>query len=446
MQYTQITDSQVKEMLDTIGAKSIEELFAPIPDKLRFNGDLNIPKGVSELELLRDTELLAGRNHSASDLVSFLGGGAYDHFIPTVVDALSGQSELLTAYTPYQAEASQGVLQLFYEFQTMICELTGMDVANASLYEGASAAAEAMLMALNITRRKRVVIAESAHPDTMAVLRTYLAQHEAELVTIPVGANGCIDGQSLASVINDETAAVIIQSPNFFGCIERIDRLIPMIHEHGALAIVSTDPIASGLLKPPGAFDADIVVGEGQALGIPLQYGGPYLGLLATREKYLRKMPGRVVGMTKDLDGRRGFCLALQTREQHIKRERATSNICTNQGLLAMRASIYMAAMGKQGIATVASQCFDKAHYAASRIAEVDGYELAFDVPFFKEFVVKTTRSVDKVLSVSRDSGILGGVALSRFSMGMDDCFLVAVTEKRTKQEIDALVDVIGAI
>ncbi len=446
MQYTQITDSQVKEMLDTIGAKSIEELFAPIPDKLRFNGDLNIPKGVSELELLRDTELLAGRNHSASDLVSFLGGGAYDHFIPTVVDALSGQSELLTAYTPYQAEASQGVLQLFYEFQTMICELTGMDVANASLYEGASAAAEAMLMALNITRRKRVVIAESAHPDTMAVLRTYLAQHEAELVTIPVGANGCIDGQSLASVINDETAAVIIQSPNFFGCIERIDRLIPMIHEHGAMAIVSTDPIASGLLKPPGAFDADIVVGEGQALGIPLQYGGPYLGLLATREKYLRKMPGRVVGMTKDVDGRRGFCLALQTREQHIKRERATSNICTNQGLLAMRASIYMAAMGKQGIATVASQCFDKAHYAASQIAEVDGYELTFDTPFFKEFVVKTTRSVDKVLSVCRDSGILGGVALSRFSMGMDDCFLVAVTEKRTKQEIDALVDVIGAI
>ncbi len=446
MQYTQVTDAQVSEMLETIGAESIEELFSPIPDKLRTKGDLNIPKGVSELELLRDTESLAGRNHATGELISFLGGGAYDHFIPTVVDAMSGQSELLTAYTPYQAEASQGVLQLFYEFQTMICELTGMDVANASLYEGASAAAEATLMAINITRRKRVVIAETAHPDTVSVLRTYLAQQDVELATVQVGEDGCIDSQSLSAKLNGETAAVIVQSPNFFGCIERIDRLIPMIHEHGALAIVSTDPIASGLLKPPGTFDADIVVGEGQALGIPLQYGGPYLGLLAAKEKYLRKMPGRVVGMTNDLDGRRGFCLALQTREQHIKRERATSNICTNQGLLAMRASIYLATMGKQGIAAVATQCFDKSHYAATSIAELDGYELAFDAPFFKEFTVRTTKSVDKLLSVCRDSGILGGVALSRFAMGLDDCFMVAVTEKRSKQEIDALVEMLGAI
>lgn len=446
MQYTQITETQVREMLDTIGVKSIEDLFSPIPDKLRIKGDLNIPKGVSELELLRDTESLAGRNHPVGELVSFLGGGAYDHFIPTVVDAMSGQSELLTAYTPYQAEASQGVLQLFYEFQTMVCELTGMDVANASLYDGATAVAEATLMALNITRRKRVVIAETTHPDTVSVLRTYLAQQDAELVTVPVGLDGCVESRALATALNDKTAAVIVQSPNFFGCVERVDRLIPLIHEHGAMAIVSLDPIASGLLKPPGAFDADIVVGEGQALGIPLQYGGPYLGLLATKEKYLRKMPGRVVGMTKDLDGRRGFCLTLQTREQHIKRERATSNICTNQGLLAIRASIYLAAMGKQGIAAVASQCFDKAHYAAARIGELDGYQLAFDAPFFKEFTVKTTKSVDKVLSACRSAGILGGVALGRFDLGMDDCFLVAVTEKRTKQEIDALVDVIGAV
>lgn len=446
MQYTQITDAQVTEMLDVIGAKSIEDLFSPIPDKLRTKGDLNIPRGVSELELLRDAETLAGRNHPTGELVSFLGGGAYDHFIPTVVDAMSGQSELLTAYTPYQAEASQGVLQLFYEFQTMVCELTGMEVANASLYEGASAAAEAAMMAMNITRRNRVIMAETTHPDTVSVLRSYLAQQEAELVTVPVGSDGCIDGQSLATSLNGETAGVIIQSPNFFGCIERIDRLIPIIHEHGAMAIVSTDPIASGLLKPPGAFDADIVVGEGQALGIPLQYGGPYLGLLATKERYLRKMPGRVVGMTKDTDGRRGFCLALQTREQHIKRERATSNICTNQGLLAMRASIYLATLGKQGIANVASQCFDKAHYAASLIGELDGYELAFDAPFFKEFAVKTVKSVEKILSVCRDSGILGGVALNRFDMQMDDCFLVAVTEKRSKQEIDALVSVLAAI
>lgn len=441
-----MTDDQVREMLDTIGIASIEELFAPIAEKLRTQGNLRIPKGISELELLRDVGSLAGRNHPVGELVSFLGGGAYDHFIPTVVDAMSGQSELLTAYTPYQAEASQGVLQLFYEFQTMVCQLTGMDVANASLYDGASAVAEATLMALRIRGRKRVVVAQTTHPDTLAVLRTYLAQQDAQLHTIPVGHDGCIEGQALESVLDDDTAAVVVQSPNFFGCIERVDRLIPLIHEHGALAIISADPIASGLLKPPGAFDADIVVGEGQTLGIPLQYGGPYLGLMATKEKYLRKMPGRVVGMTKDLDGRRAFCLALQTREQHIKRERATSNICTNQGLLAIRASIYLATMGKCGIASVASQCFDKAHYAAARIAKLRGYTLRFDAPFFKEFVVKTTRGVDRVLASCRDAGMLGGVALAPFDMELDDCFLVAVTEKRTRQEIDALVGVLSAV
>ncbi len=445
MRYTQFTDSQVHDMLGAIGVEAIDDLFAPIPPRFRVNGELNIPRGVSELELLEDTGKLAARNRDCTRQVCFLGGGAYDHFIPTVVDALAAQSEFLTAYTPYQAEASQGILQLFYEFQTMVCLLTGMEVANASLYEVASAAAEAVLMATAITGRRRVLVAEAIHPDTHRTLAAYMQQQDVEVLTVPVR-DGVTDEGSLKELLTDSTAALVIQSPNFFGCIERLDCMIPAVHACGALAIVSTDPIAGGVLKPPGAFDADIVVGEGQALGIPLQYGGPYLGLLATREKYLRKMPGRVVGMTTDLNGDRGFCLALQTREQHIKRERATSNICTNQGLLAIRASIYMAAMGKHGIAEVASRCLDKAHYAADRITKLKGYELRFPkAPFFKEFVVRTSRGVDNALARCRDRGILGGVPLGRFDERYSDCFLVAVTEKRTKKEIDDLAAALDA-
>jgi glycine dehydrogenase subunit 1 len=445
MRYTQITDEQRERMLGAIGAKSIDDLFSTIPPELRFKGDLKVPRGISELELLRDTESLAAKNHDCTKAVCFLGGGAYDHFIPTVVDALSTQSEFLTAYTPYQAEASQGILQLFYEFQTMVCLLTGMEVANASLYEVASAAAEAVLMALSITGRKRVLVSESLHPDTRRVMATYLAQQNAEIATIPAR-DGVMDEGAMTSALNDSTAAVVVQSPNFFGCLERLDRIIPAVHAAGALAIVSTDPIACGILKPPGAFDADIVVAEGQALGIPLQYGAPYLGLIATREKFLRKLPGRVVGQTRDLEGRRGFCLALQTREQHIKRERATSNICTNQGLFAIRASIHMAALGRQGIGKVANQCFDKAHYAAGRIAKLKGYEIAFAAPFFKEFTVRTTRGVDQAMTKCRERGIFGGVALARFDTRFEDCFLVAVTEKRTKAEIDNLIAALDAV
>lgn len=439
MRYTQITEGQVQEMLSTIGARSVDDLFSTVPREFRFMGGLNIPQGMSELEMLADLDGLASANHGCSELVSFLGGGAYDHFIPTLVDSLAAQTEFLTAYTPYQAEASQGILQLFYEFQTMICELTGMEVANASMYESATAAAEAFLMATSITGRSRALVAETVHPDTMRVLRTYAEQRGLEIVPVPA-TSGVVDERALQSLLNDGVATLVVQSPNFFGCVERLDRIIPLVHEHRALAVVSVDPISCGLLKRPGDLDADIVVGEGQALGIPLQYGGPYLGFLAGREAYLRKMPGRVVGQTTDAKGRRGFCLALQTREQHIKRERATSNICTNQGLLAIRASIYMAAMGKNGIAEVASQCLDKAHYAAGEIAKLDGYELPFTAPFFKEFVVKTTRGVKRVLDHCRTRGILGGVALDAFDARWKDCFLVAVTEKRTKKEIDELV------
>ncbi len=444
MRYTQLTEDNVKTMLDTIGAERIDDLFKTIPAALRRKEPLSLPKGISELELLADTESLARLNRSCEQSICFMGGGAYDHFIPTLVDAVASQTEFLTAYTPYQAEASQGILQLFYEFQTMICQLTGMDVANASLYEGATAVAEAVLMALSATRRRRVLVIESVHPDTRTTLAAYMRQQEADVVSIPL-ADGVADEGALRKALNGDTAAVIVQSPNFFGCVERLDRMIPLIHEHGALAIVSVDPISCGMLKSPGALGADIVVGEGQPLGIPLQYGGPYLGLLATREQHLRRMPGRVVGMTTDAQGRRGYCLALQTREQHIKRERATSNICTNQGLLAIRAAVYMAAMGKSGISEVASQCYDRAHYAASRIAKLDGYELRFSQPFFKEFVVQSSRRLDRVLASCRERGILAGVPLARFDERFADCFLVAVTEKRTRKDIDALVEALAA-
>ena len=308
----------------------------------------------------------------------------------------------------------------------------------------ASAAAEAVMMALSITGRSRVLVAESVHPDTRRVLETYLAQQEGEIVEIPC-AGGVVDEAAFGRAMNDQVACVMVQSPNFLGAIERLDRVIPAVHAAGALAIISTDPIACGMLKPPGELGADIVVGEGQCLGIPLQYGAPYLGLIATREKYLRKLPGRIVGQTRDREGRRGFCLALQTREQHIKRERATSNICTNQGLFAVRASVYMAAMGRQGIGKVASQCFDRAHYAAERIAKLKGYELAFAAPFFKEFTVRTTRGVDEVLARCREHGILAGVPMAKFDSKYNDCFLVAVTEKRTKQEIDEWVAALDA-
>lgn len=448
MRYTQLNDDDVAHMLATTGVDSIEDLFAPVPEADRLKRHLDIPKGISELDVLRELRQLAARNEHCDDSVCFLGAGAYDHFIPTVVDAMSvGQSEFLTAYTPYQAEASQGILQLFYEFQTMVCELTGMEVANASLYEFASSMAEAVIMASGITGRKRALIIANTHPDTLRVLRTYAEQREIDLDVVAF-ADGVVDEDDLARKLDDSVAAVVLQSPNFFGCVERLDRMIPVIHEHGAMALVSTDPLAGGVLKTPGALGADLVVAEGQPLGIPLQYGGPYLGILAGREKHLRKMPGRIVGMTTDREGRRGFCLAMQTREQHIKRERATSNVCTNQGLLAVRASVYMACLGRQGLYEVASQCFDKAHYAAERVNALDGFELAFPAPFFKEFTVRTTHAVDDVLAHCRREGVLAGVPMSRFNLpgvdlDMPDCFIVAVTEKRTRQDIDKLVRVL---
>ncbi len=447
MDYTQITEPQTREMLATIGVERIDDLFKDIPTSQRQAGLLDIPRGISEPELLTELDRLARNNTPCDDAntVCFLGAGVYDHFIPTVVDALANQSEFVTAYTPYQAEASQGSLQAFYEFQTMICQLTGMDVANASLYEQATAVAEGVLMAAAVTKRNRVLICDTLHPDAIHVLRTLTYEQPIEPVKIP-HAGGAIDMDALKSELNDATAAVILQSPNFLGTIERVAEIATLAHDVGALVVQSVDPISCGVLKNHGDLDVDIAVGEGQPLGIPMSYGGPFLGLFACREQYMRKMPGRIVGITRDLDGKRGFCLTLQTREQHIKRQRATSNVCTNQGLLALRAAIHMAAMGKEGIRTVARQCLDKAHYLSEKIDALDGYNLKFDTPFFREFVVQTTHPVDRVLEHCHSRGILAGVAMKTWFDDLDDCFMVAVTEKRTRKQLDDLVEALGSV
>lgn len=444
MDYTQLTTDDKRHMAATIGIESIDALFEGIPADLRLENPLDIPPAMNEIELLDHIGELGGKNQHGSRRIGFLGAGSYDHFIPTVVDDLADQSEFVTAYTPYQAEASQGALQAFYEFQTLVCQLTGMDVANASLYEMATALTEAVLMARNLTGKRRVVMPTAIHPDAQAVLKTYLRELPLDLVPV-TASSGRTDLDDLAGAVTDDTAAVVVQSPNFFGCIEPLDRIAPLAQEKGALLIVSVDPISCGLLQPPGAFGADIVVGEGQPLGIPMSLGGPYLGLMACKREYLRKMPGRLVGQTTDEAGRRAFCLTLQTREQHIRRERATSNVCTNQGLLALRAAIYLAAMGKRGLAKVASLCLDKAHYAAERIDALDGFELRFRAPFFKEFAVRTTKDVGAVLEHCRQRNILAGAALGRWHKDLSDCLLIAVTEKRTRQEIDALVDALDS-
>jgi glycine dehydrogenase subunit 1 len=444
MNYTQLTEDNVRHMLDTIGVEQVDELFRHVPPEARLHRPLDLPPAMTEMELLDDLNRLARANHTCDELTCFLGGGLYEHFIPTVVDALANQSEFVTAYTPYQAEASQGALQAFYEYQTLICQMTGMDVSNASLYEGATAAAEAVLMARSHTGRRRVVVSDAVHPDTRGVLATYLRQLPMDLVTVQTS-SGRTDTEDLRRAVNDETAAVLIQTPNFFGCVEQLNRQSAIAHERGAMVVACVDPVSCALLKTPGELGADIVVGDAQALGIPMGYGGPTCGFMACKTEFMRKMPGRLVGATTDRSGRRAYCLTLQTREQHIRRERATSNICTNQGMLALRVAIYLSAMGRRGMSKVASLCLDKAHYAAKRIAELDGYELRFDAPFFKEFAVRTTRDVKHVLAHCRQRGILAGIDLGRWHDDLKDSFLVAVTEKRTRGDIDALVDALAS-
>jgi glycine dehydrogenase subunit 1 len=426
-------------MLARIGVGSVDSLFEQVPADVRLRRPLAIPPAVSEIELTQQVAALAAKNQAADQTVCFLGGGSYDHFIPAVVDAVAGRGEFYTAYTPYQAEASQGSLQAFFEFQTLLCQLTGLDVANASLYEGGSAVAEAVVMALNVApKRTRVVIAESVHPEYRLTLTTYLANLNVQVVTLPTP-HGALDPDDLKRAVDDETACVVVQHPNFFGCLEEAEALAAATHARGALFIVSFDPISLGLLKLPGQYGADIAVAEGQCLGNPMVYGGPYLGLLACREEFVRKMPGRLVGATTDRNGKRCWVLTLQTREQHIRREKATSNICTNQGLLALRAAVYLAALGPQGLKETAELCARKAHYAAAQLAAVDGVGPAFDRPFFKEFTVRIEGDVPALLTRLLAEGYHAGLHLGRWYRNLNDCLAVAVTERRTRHEMDGL-------
>lgn len=439
MSYVLNTSDDREAMLKSIGVRSVDDLFSAIPPELRLRTPLNVPEALGEIELTGHVAGLAARNRPAGEAVCFLGGGSYDHFIPAVVDAVAGRSEFYTAYTPYQAEASQGSLQAFFEFQTLICQLTGLDVANASLYEGGSAVAEAVLMAMTATGRLgKVIVAGSVHPEYRLTLSTYLRNLEPRIETIETP-QGFLDPDDLTRAVDDSTACVVVQHPNFFGCLEEVEALAAATQRKGALFVVSFDPISLGLLKRPGQYGADIAVAEGQCLGTPMAYGGPYLGLLACRQQFVRKMPGRLVGQTVDRRGNRCWVLTLQTREQHIRREKATSNICTNQGLLALRATVYLAALGPQGLRETAELCTRKAHYAAARLEKDAGLRPRFARPFFKEFTLRAGAAVPVLLARLVERGYHAGLHLGRWYSEFEDCLSVAVTEKRTRAEIDGL-------
>lgn len=451
MAYLPLTEADQAEMLRTVGAGRVEDLFEDIPADFRLDRSLRLPPPLTEPDLERHVRGLASRNVSPADRVCFLGGGAYDHFIPAAVDEIASRGEFYTAYTPYQAEASQGSLQAFFEFQSLVCRLTGLEVANASLYEGGTATSEAAFMAMRATgRHGRVVVPDTLHPEYREILRTYLADSETRLVTVET-TGGAADPDRVADALTDDTACVIVQHPNFFGCLEPVGEIFEAARRRGALGVSVFDPTSLGLLKRPGEYGADIAVAEGQSLGIPLQYGGPYLGLFACREEFVRKMPGRLVGMTTDRNGKPCYVLNLQAREQHIRRGKATSNICTNQGLMALRAAVHLTLLGPAGLREVSELCLRKAHYAAERLTDGTGLSLAFDRPFFKEFLVRSGRPAEEVLAKARGAGFDVGPALSRFPdgsfgrVGTGNAFLVAVTEQRTKGEIDRLADALRA-
>ncbi len=441
MPYLYNTAEDQKAMLEAIGAQSIDELFDPIPSELQLSRPLDLPPALSEMELDQHFRQLAARNRHAGEVVCFLGGGCYDHFVPAVVDAVASRSEFYTSYTPYQAEASQGNLQVVFEYQSMITRLSGMDISNASLYDGASAAAEAVLMATSATRRhKKIIVPESLHPEYRATIATYLENLETEVLTLETP-NGIIDPNRLAAIIDNEVAAVVLQQPNFFGCLEDADRVAKITQEAGALLISAFDPLSLGILRRPGDYGANIAIAEGHTLGTPMSYGGPFLGIMACDKNLVRRMPGRIAGKTVDRRGNDCYVLTMQTREQHIRREKATSNVCTNQGLFALRATVYLSQMGPQGLRETANLCLQKSRYTAEQLCQQERFSLAFEAPTFKEFVIRDAENqVDELLSSALGDGFLAGIALGEWYPNLADCFLVAVTEKRTKEEIDALV------
>ena len=439
MRYAPHTEQDVREMLAGTGDATIDDLFSTIPPSVRLEGGLDLPAGVSEMETVERLRALAGRNRSADDLVCFAGAGAYDHYVPSAVWALAGRSELMTSYTPYQPELSQGVLQLLFEYQSMICELTGMEVSNASLYDGATALVEAVNLARSVTGRGRVLVSGAVDDRFVKVLRAYGrgAGYEPEVFPVPDGTGG-------TPAVATDVAAVIVQHPNVFGELEPVRELFGAAHDAGARAIQIFDPLSLGVLAPPGELGADVSVAEGQSLGNHLNFGGPYLGIIATRMEDVRKLPGRIVGETVDADGKRGYVLTLQAREQHIRREKATSNICTNQTLMAIAATVYLAWLGPEGLRELGERCVAKARYAADRLSSVDGVSLLHpDAPFFKEFALRLPRSVAEVCESLLDRGVLAGVPLAQAG---EDILLVAVTERRTRAQIDAYADALAEV
>jgi len=443
--YLPHTDQDRRVMLEELGLRSVAELFSDVPEVVRFRGKLDIPPAMSELELLRHLGQLTGANGHVDEYTCFRGAGAYDHFIPCAVKHITGRAEFYTAYTPYQPEVSQAVLQSIFEYQTLICQLTGMDVANASMYDGATAAAEAAIISsYALPGRRRVVVSSALHPEYRQTLQTYARGPKLEVVEAPCE-NGITAADRLGRMVNEETACVIAQQPNFFGCIEDMAALGEVARASGAHFVACVDPVSLGILKPPGEYGADFVVGEGQGLGVPLGFGGPYLGFFAATGRLMRRMPGRIAGVTVDAEGKRGFVLTLQTREQHIRREKATSNICSNEALCALAATVHLCLLGKQGIREVAEQSLKKAHYAQRELAKA-GYPPRFAAPFFKEFAVRSPVSVERVNGELLADKIVGGAELGRWYPGLADCLLIAVTEKRTRQDIDRLIGRMGGL
>jgi glycine dehydrogenase subunit 1 len=437
--YFPLTDHDRSEMLKVIGTGSVEDLFSDIPEGVRFKGELDLPPAMSEYEVLNHLSAMAAKNRHFQNSISFMGAGIYDHFIPSIIRHVTGRSEFYTSYTPYQPEVSQGVLQAIFEYQTMICQLTGMDVANASMYDGGTAVAEGAIMGCGSTRRSKVLVSLSVSPFYRAVLKNYFHSRGLDLEEIPLR-DGCTDRESLEKMLGDDVATVVLQQPNFFGMVENMSGMADLVHNHKAVFMVSADPISLALLKTPSEYGADIVVGEGQCLGVPASFGGPVLGIMAARDKFVRQMPGRIAGETVDSEGNRGFVLTLQTREQHIRREKAASNICSNEALVALAASVYLAAMGPQGMREVAEQCLQKANYARDKITALKGYDLAFPGINFKEFAVTVPGDPAELNKKLLEKSILGGVDLGQFYPELTNTMLFAVTEKRTREEIDTLV------
>jgi len=440
--YLPMTETDKQAMLETIGVASVDDLFSDIPEQVRFKGEYNIKKAKSESALLKELTQLAGKNADLRSHTSFLGAGVYDHYIPVIVDHVISRSEFYTAYTPYQPEISQGELQAIFEFQTMICELTGMDVANSSMYDGGTALAEAAMLSAGHTRRKKILVSSAVHPESKEVLNTYAKGQQLEVVEIPYK-NGVTDVDALNQLMDQDVAAVIVQYPNFFGGIEPLKEIEEIAHTDKSLFVVSSNPLALGVLTPPGLFGADIVIGDAQVFGIPTGFGGPHCGYFAVTNKLLRKIPGRLVGQTVDEEGRRGFVLTLQAREQHIRRDKATSNICSNQALNAIAASVSMTALGKKGVKEMAIANIQKANYAKKALKE-NGIEVVFEGAIFNEFVVKLTKPVKEINQQLLLKNIIGGYDLGRDYPELANHMLIAVTELRTKEEIDTFVTELG--